>query len=821
MRTALATFTLTLLASQAFGQPKWIGLVPGVPQGTPAQITLNEETSDTQKTVFDVRIFGYWREFVTGPDGVIYQRVEFPGLERFGKVGAPELPVARPRIGVVTDAMMVTLMNVTYLQKIDVENIVVYPQPDPGSDEEFDPNWDPGEGDTKGSDDKFTRDESIYTQAVPWPSVDAISSVPVTSMFDAAFGGDCECYPVQWDPTNKKMTVATLVKYEFHHTGTPKASAALTKNLGKLVNQLHLNAVKVSDYWIVDNTKYHSRYLIVTAPEFEDELAPLTVLKKKQGFKVEFAYLSGGENWLQVLAKVVNWYGNGTPGMEHYCLLVGDTNRIPLPVLIEGIPTDDVYGSPLDLDLSEEVFVGRLSMDGATDLKNQVDKIVAYQTSPVPGGRYDRALLVAHKEGSPDKYQGAHEDVRTATYATQTPTFWTRYGAQWMTNAQVMSDIDQGVGVVCYRGHGSTNTWAGWNQGGESFHKNNVLMLNNGVQPVVWSISCTNNNIGTSGGGSTDCIGEAWLEAVGKGAVASYAATVGTGTTANHELDRRLFRGLYHFGMTTHAHTICYAESQMVSAYPETNNAWAYNLLGDPSMKIRTTVPFSLNASLPAKIVVQAGSASEMSIKALSPDGAPLAGHLVSAWKPGADGQPDEMFDNGYTDSHGDVLLPVSALTNGVLYVTLQDEFGNAVEYEVDVEIQCGNQATNETYGQGKAGQLGVPVLQALDLPVLGTFSTIEIRDGLPGAIPTLVLGLQKVSLPFDGGALLASPDVLLSVGVPLKANGSLKIGGVIPNDPILCGFPLYHQVLIPDPAAGGYYGVSMTNGLKRVFGSP
>src|SRR5690606_14806965 len=157
----------------------------------------------------------------------------------------------------------------------------------------------------------------------------------------------------------------------------------------------------------------------------------------------------------------------------------------------------------------------------------------------------------------------------------------------------------------------STNTWSGWNESGESWHKNDVVLLQNLVQPVVWSIACTNHNLQTSGGGSVDCIGEAWLEA-DHGAVASYAATVGTGTKANHELDLRLFEAVYDFGITTHAHAISYGENRMTYAFPESNNAWAYNLLGDPSMKIRVRPPKVFVPELAAKIDILPGVATEL-----------------------------------------------------------------------------------------------------------------------------------------------------------------------------------------------------------------
>lgn len=132
----------------------------------------------------------------------------------------------------------------------------------------------------------------------------------------------------------------------------------------------------------------------------------------------------------------------------------------------------------------------------------------------------------------------------------------------------------------------------------------------------------------------------------------------------------------------------------------------------------------------------------------------------------------------------------------------------------------CDTDAANTEYGQGKAGTNGVPRLTSTDLPYVGATSAIRLENALPGAIPTLVLGVQAVSLPFDGGTLLASPNIVLTLPAPVAPDGTLTISGKIPADPGLCGVDIFHQFLIPDPAATGFYKLALTNGLRRTLGS-
>jgi hypothetical protein len=127
--------------------------------------------------------------------------------------------------------------------------------------------------------------------------------------------------------------------------------------------------------------------------------------------------------------------------------------------------------------------------------------------------------------------------------------------------------------------------------------------------------------------------------------------------------------------------------------------------------------------------------------------------------------------------------------------------------------------ASNATYGTGKPGTNGVPTLTALSPPVLGESSTVLLGNALPGALPILFLGVSAASIPFDGGLLLNGATWIIPIPVPVFPDGTLPLIGTLPLDPALCGFSLYHQVMFADPAAGGYYQLAQTAGLRRTFG--
>ena len=174
-------------------------------------------------------------------------------------------------------------------------------------------------------------------------------------------------------------------------------------------------------------------------------------------------------------------------------------------------------------DLDEEIYPGRLSVDSEAGLSNQVTKILPYEDSPPLYCCYDRALLVAHKEGAPGKYVGAHESVRAAAYSVP-PVFSTLYGSvAGVDDTDVSLAINNELRLVAYRGHGSSSAWTAWNLVNDNYNGTDVIGLANiGSQsPVVWSLACTNNDLNAA-----DSIGEVWMKDPNNRAVSFYGAAV-------------------------------------------------------------------------------------------------------------------------------------------------------------------------------------------------------------------------------------------------------------------------------------------------------
>jgi hypothetical protein len=806
------------LAAPALCQssPAWVPLVVGVPVGKPAEITLVTDGSNSQATMFDVRIFGFWKQDITAPTGDVYQRIEVPGLRPYGKTGAPELPVARTRLAIPTSTDEVKLAFAQELAVANVANYRIYPQPLPGEDEDPDPTGDPGPGDTVGTEEQFfPPDPVIYALASNWPAAPDTGSYPTGPFFDVFTDVSPQVHPVRWNPTTKNLKVITHLRVVYVHGGTlvPKTNVAKPKL--KLAQNQFLNWPVVQSNWGFDFLDYDARYLIITRDPFLEALAPLIHLKKIQGFQVVVVSQWDAWDFDDVVDEIADFY-DGT-AFEHYCLLVGETDDIPVGHLdfpVEDttidIPTDDLYGSFGAMTTDETVFVGRLSADSAIDLENQVAKIVGYQVSPAPLGAYDRAVLVAHIEGAPGKYQGAHNQVTGASYS-HPPIFETAYGASGDSNSSVKNEINLGAGVVAYRGHGSTNAWTNWNLiPGQDFHKNDVLALANSfTHPVVWAITCTNANLEWSVATNDDSIAEAWMEANDIGGVASYGATITTSTNPNHVLDKALFKAVYDAGVTTHAQAIALAEEVVAAEYPGNKNPWAYLLLGDPAMKIRRDKPLSFGVSVPTSLPLCTGDCNDsLMIAATTDSGAPAAGALISLWKPSLiPGQPDEVFVNAWANGAGVVNLIAAPLTPGTLHVCVQDDDGNLTQKTVQITMD----PVWTDLGHGLAGTLGTPSLVGLGPLTPGSTVASLLTGVVPDTQATLVVGLTAITAPFKGGVFVPFPDIVVA-GLSTGPLGSIHLPTTWPSG-VPAGFSFFLQYWMHDSA--GPQGFAASNAVR------
>lgn len=651
--------------------PTWTALDPDSRPGTPAEVTLDLSASGPTRTTFDLTIHGFWVEELQGPDGRGYQRLEFPGLGSSDAIGAPDLPVLRFDLAVPTTADEATL-DVEFADAESFEGYRVWPQVVPESDH------------AEGDPERFVLDRKIYEGDAVWPPDDGRRRTEVEPRFRSIPATSGEVWPARWDPASGELHVVHRARYTVLHGGSGRDFAPISKERARLAEATFLNWPAVQGAFEVAIVTYDAEFLVLYPnADYADELAPFVAQKRARGFRVtEMTSEEAGAACCEIRETLAEWLAGVPPERDAYALLVGDVDVVPHCDAPTGVQTDDLYGSPVGDDLDEEIYVGRLSVDDEADAANQVAKILAYEDDPSQFCCYDRAALWAHKENAPGKYVGAHETVRTATYAVP-PTFSTHYGhLAGVTDASINDRVDSGVGVLAYRGHGSSSSTAtGWNLDSEYYNAADASALANVVSrsPVVWSFACTNSRLA-----SNDSIAEVWMALPEHGAVSYYGATVASYTSQNHVLDEWMFKAVYDEGFVTQSHAIQRAEAQM-AAIQGSANAWMYLLLGDPDMQIRRRNPRSIVVVGLDRLTACTNFPCRLDLEIRYADGDPVPDAHVGLWKAAAQGG-DEVFVNRYADGEGRVTLEASPATAGSLYFAVEDDAGNARFGELRIE---------------------------------------------------------------------------------------------------------------------------------------
>jgi len=397
-------------------------------------------------------------------------------------------------------------------------------------------------------------------------------------------------YPIYSIPCSGQVLVAKRMSVTLHHAGVPIGYDTL--NITRLYDNIYggstINWGCIKDLFLGFLPWRNAKYLIIYADQYIDEMLPLVIWKMEKGLDVRLVPVSTIGNSCDSIKNYITNFYNACKCCDIFVLLVGDQDEVAT-CKYKGGDSDYKYACVKGDDPYPDLFIGRLSPESEQNLSVIVSKILNREWT-IPGGDwYEKVLLVAHKQ---KEYRDCKEQIRTYDYFWRTPTFDTCYGGSGADNNCVTNAINDGRNIVNYRGHGSETEWWHWASDGSSWTINDVNGLaNDGMAPIVFSISCSNSDISYN-----ECIGEKWLQVANKGAVAHYGASVGSWTKPNHDLDKYLFKAIYDTSrIRVLGPAVNWAQAKTITLWKEEthsylaeDNAWIYILLGDPEMHIRT-----------------------------------------------------------------------------------------------------------------------------------------------------------------------------------------------------------------------------------------
>jgi hypothetical protein len=552
------------------------------------------------------------------------------------KKGFPDLPKLTASIIIPDEKnMQVTVTESSYT---DFENVLVAP--------------------SKGS---FKRD--VKPSDVPYEygteyQEDAFFPKDIAEMRDPYIlrdfrGQTVIVYPFQYNAVTKTLRVYS----EITVTVSPKGK-------GEAINVLkrHVNSDKIaSEFQNVYSSQFlnygsDTRYahmeeegnmLIISYGTFMDEMQPFVDWKRQRGMPVEMVDIATvGNTKTAIKSYVANYYN--TNGLT-FLLLVGDESQVKTSSTNAG-DSDNDYGFISGNDHYQEIFVGRFSAQTGTEVTTQVNRIIAYEKTPVDDNYFSKGICMASNEGANIGDDGEadyeHEDLIREqllgyTYTEVAELFDGTHGnvdAPGNPSDNMLRDlVNAGAGIIQYTGHGSTTSL-----GTTGFNNSDVGTLTNTTKwPFIWVVGCSVGDFRT-----TTCFAESWARATSNGqptgALSSFMSTIlqswAEPMEAQDEINliltesyvnkiNRTFGGLSING--------CFSMNDKYGNNGnEMTDTWV--IFGDPSLVVRTAQPTSMTVSHnptinPASSTFSVACDVENALAVLTVNGTILATAKVSA----------------------------------------------------------------------------------------------------------------------------------------------------------------------------------------------
>jgi hypothetical protein len=497
-------------------------------------------------------------------------------------------------------------------------------------------------------------------------------------------------YPAQYNPKSN-----TLKTYQ-------DSSITITyENSGSLIEVEQHNAQTSSDTSTGTSSRgvratepSEIKYLIFTYSSLMDEMQVLADWKTQKGIPAEVFDVNDvfnnnsvkGDDDEETLRNFIREMYKKY--QTEYVLLAGDYDKVPPRMTIDPDPIDPYddgwipmdlyyacidegstwdkdgdgkYGEQGDLDdIIPDLAIGRLAINDGTKMALKIQEIIDYEVSPPPGDWTGNAILVGsdvHEYDDGQKQCDYLEDKYLDTVYSQSTKLYDPDNS--LDTSSFKEAVNSGSSLIVYLGHGSSHVWT-HEKGGTSilFENPNVATLTNGnMMPVITTVSCDTSWFDAPKNNPyLDCIGEAFTEIPGKGAIgylgstrttvgwlsqsyAPYAPGLQEDFVRQINLDNLHLGWTYVEGMTHYAQS--WGHRFANSGSGEEQGCWQeYHLLGEPEVPLWVDTPKEFKITKNT-----AGSSIIITVK--DADDKPVEGARVCVWL------KDVAYDYVITGSDG------------------------------------------------------------------------------------------------------------------------------------------------------------------------
>jgi hypothetical protein len=535
-------------------------------------------------------------------------------------------------------------------------------------------------------------DPQTYASSQPYPS----KLVEFVHQTDLAGQGIAVIfvYPLQYVPAEKRLTLYTSLTlviegvggYEYGDYLSPNISEKERRDYERMVKDMVQNpqdvqlqtSLRMSTSMVPPGGPF--AHVIITSATYSPYFQPLVDWHNQKGVRdtvITTAWIYAnytGADTQKIRAFIVD--ANSTWGTTYF-LIGGETETVPFCYRTyyngENTPSDQYY-SDYDNDWTNEVYVGRVSVGGASgaEVTTFVNKVLKYEKDP-PRTNYPMdVLLIAGDEDSEalndiiDNYIPPQFNVTKVCPSHDNCDSFIYY-------------LDAGQNLVNHAGlAGETFLCA---CSGFCIYNPDVDALTNDNQlSIVVSLGCRPNYMDYN-----DCIAEHFVICNPNQAGVAFTGNtrdgwgyVGNPYALSGALDKDWWNALFSHDKYNLGQTLADAKHQYTGTQPiDRHCEWTFNLLGEPEMPIWTDSLDSFAVTCPSTLPkgnCPFGVHVEDSTTHL-----PVNQAYVCLWK------ENEIYLTGYTNTSGDVILNTSPSTGGIMYVTVTKH--NYLPYQEEVMI--------------------------------------------------------------------------------------------------------------------------------------
>lgn len=546
-------------------------------------------------------------------------------------------------------------------------------------------------------------DEGIYNSLQPYP-INAAKLIRQSDLAGQAIA-DVTIYPLQYIPGEKKVRLLTRIRFVLEGSGGYECGDYLPaniseKNRASYIQRLNKMVANQEDVVLTEapsTLKLSSslpsatpfEHVIITSSNNAPYYQPLVDWHYKRGLcdtiiTTDYIYsiYAGTDEKERIRNFIIDAHQNwGTM----YILLGGELTTIPFAYRNydnTSVPSDAYYAD-YDDDWEYEVYLGRMTAEGAVEVNRFVNKVLKYETDPpILNFSLNAALLgmdlttandppyytLTRGEYMKELIDDEHVPPRfnvTEIYDSDIRNHRDDFIAALNTGQNLVNHCDHANYSVICTGDRNHN-WCFYT--GDVYNLTNYNKYSN-----IYSLGCYANRMDVN-----DAISEHFIFGTDSTGAVSFTGNtrsgwfyVGDPLSLSSDLDIKWWAAVLDFNWHKlgEALAFCKSMSSVESQHPFSE--WTLNLLGEPAMPIWLDMPTSMNVmhqtdieALPQEFTVQVEKFGGIGIEYA----------YVCLWLNG------DIYERGSTDADGNITFDIAPTTVGSMYVTVTKQ--NYIPYQ-------------------------------------------------------------------------------------------------------------------------------------------